>query len=1024
MKYIDLYLQKIDEQKRYTLAEIIEKFRISVILGHPGSGKSSLLSKYQEENNASAKNIKKLSLKEFIRFGLQNQDDIDILLLDGIDEYRIATNDTTFVMEELGHKFNGVLGENKSLRVVLTCRELDWYGEDQDKLKDKINADVELFYLLPLNQEQQEQLASLLEIKESDTFLAKFEKHGFLMNPQMFFMLSEIWKDSKEEISSKGDLYKKFIKLCVEENNPTHKANEESKDRTLESEQALKLIGYLSYFYFFCGQEEFSEKLIKEIADEENGYSIGKIKQILKTKAFLGDCFIHKTIAEFALAYHIVFFKTSNALSIDEKIKSLFVRDNDKIPTKLRGAYAWICSLSEDLSLIEIDPYYQAIHADNSMFDIQRKQAVLEAVRLYSNKNPYFLSFSHKLDLGGFYTRKLDQALIDEYTEAIRLNNHYVYFLNNILAQGKPDLSEEMFSFLENILLDDEISHYYKEDLISCFDSNESQKGFLLELLNKIKDGALKDPENLLKDLILTILYPDFLSPKDILPYLISYERTDIIRGHCFYLFKTKYSDKRALVDEILQNQKLLIDGHNSIVFGVRDFINDFFLEVLLTYDETLECAEKIYECIQYFYKTYHMHYQTMFKAFGEKRKKEEKESQEKLQKLSNELFRIRLEKFLEKEDIDLSAMSLCLYDFPYYCDPTHKKDICFSKMNHCYPTEKNRFLFFAGLNCVPHNKRNQEEYRQKAKEYQIEKDYEEYLKPPKEFEEWQMKAKEEELEQKKKEEENKKSNEEYFRFKKDEEILSDFKALSWISDLCFSEVSVREKRISQETFERLENVLKNVIYQKNLLASEHLTLQEMAKRPQNSIREIDTIYYTALCINEEREGSIKIQQIDKDFREYLYLVALWYEGMYGVKSSSFCSVMEREQKEETRNILRRYINALMSIFCQSDIIEQCIQNEQDIQTLKMLANTHEAPSNLFDSFIQNFLVLYGFQLESDLKEILLLPIGQNNKITINALLSFFGKSGDYSIKNALALYSLFQSFGRARKDLEHCKRA
>ena len=189
MSYIDLSLKQKNakEKELYKLSEIINNNKISVILGAPGSGKSSLFKKYFEENQSTTKNLK---VKEFIRLAVNINEDIKILLLDGLDEYRVVTRDKTFVLSELGHKLNGLLESHKDLKIVISCREMDWYGEsDKNALKDQINFEAVLFNILPLNIEQQKELGNLLQIENQEEFLDKFYEKGFLDNPQMFWML-------------------------------------------------------------------------------------------------------------------------------------------------------------------------------------------------------------------------------------------------------------------------------------------------------------------------------------------------------------------------------------------------------------------------------------------------------------------------------------------------------------------------------------------------------------------------------------------------------------------------------------------------------------------------------------------------------------------------------------------------------------------------------------------------------------------------------------------------------------------
>lgn len=459
-KYIPLTILDSNDNK-INIQEIV-KNRINIILGQPGGGKTTLLEHYKNSN--SQDKIQLLDVKQLLKFPNCIEHQIDILLLDGIDEYRIASQDSTFVAEELGYKISEILQKQSNLKIILTCREMDWFGEDNDKLEQYINEKVEIFYLQPLDSDQQSKFVNLLVDKKQEEFLEKFKNSNFLTNPQLLYMLSEIWKNENVNLTSKTDIYQAFIKTAIKECNKQHSTHQ----KYLEEQQALRLLGYLSYFYFFCGIEKFEPEVLKHISTEEYGYSYDLLNQMIQTKLFSKRNFIHKTVAEFALAYHTVEFQLKKHYWDLEKIKTLFVNKNGKISSRLRGAYAWLCSLSKNKEFIEIDPYYQAIYGDNSLFDIEQKKFVLEAVREYSQLNPYFINFAQHLDLKGFYVQELDKTLMTEYDKAIKLDNHYIYFLSYIITQGH-DVSKNMEDFIQSKIRDD-ISYYYKTELLKYFE--------------------------------------------------------------------------------------------------------------------------------------------------------------------------------------------------------------------------------------------------------------------------------------------------------------------------------------------------------------------------------------------------------------------------------------------------------------------------------------------------------------------------------------------------------------------------
>ena len=159
MNYIDLNLKKHNQQgddRLYLLVEVIQDNKLIVLLGAPGSGKTSILKKYQSENN----NVEIFSIKEFIKLDFKPDKNTHTLLLDGLDEYRSIETDKTFVVNELAHKIKKL---DDAIKVVISCREMDWYGEtDRVALKDEIDKELELYNIMPLDEEQKKSISKFI----------------------------------------------------------------------------------------------------------------------------------------------------------------------------------------------------------------------------------------------------------------------------------------------------------------------------------------------------------------------------------------------------------------------------------------------------------------------------------------------------------------------------------------------------------------------------------------------------------------------------------------------------------------------------------------------------------------------------------------------------------------------------------------------------------------------------------------------------------------------------------------------
>lgn len=214
--YIDLFLKKHSNETKEIISfnDALQESRIIIILGAPGSGKTSLLKKYYQDHPSRTKFIK---IKSFLKFPIAMEDCTEIVLLDGLDESRCFEKDEIFLMEELAHRIKEL---PDTIKVVITCREMDWYGEsDIQALKDVVGNIANVYKIQPMNELQQKELAELYSVDNIEIFMRKFSSHGFLSNPQMFTMLVQLYKNNPEKnFDAKSELYKEFIITAREHN--------------------------------------------------------------------------------------------------------------------------------------------------------------------------------------------------------------------------------------------------------------------------------------------------------------------------------------------------------------------------------------------------------------------------------------------------------------------------------------------------------------------------------------------------------------------------------------------------------------------------------------------------------------------------------------------------------------------------------------------------------------------------------------------------------------------------------------
>lgn len=994
-QFINLMLEKLDDEKSSisTLHEILEQssVKVIVILGAPGSGKSSILKNYQANHQETADIY---NVKNFIE--LPKTTTKQILFLDGLDEFRNTSKDKVFVIEKLGSKISTL----DTTKVVISCREMDWYGDDDKKaLKDEIKTEVEIYRILPLNYSQQLELATNMQINNPEKFVESLSDKGLISNPQMFVMIADLYiKNPELKIAGKSGLYKEYIKYA-RENNLRYKRNSLN---ILSEEEIFKFGGYLASFYIFSNIDKFDETILENIANTD--FFLDKLITVSKSNLF-NEQFRHRTIIEFLAGNYLANNVLNTSVGLDVKrVKSLFT-DSNKIPTELRGTYAWLCSISKNHELIAVDPYYQAVHGDNALFDIEQKKEIIRDIKIYAQTSPYFYKFNHHLDLQGFYDARLEEFFVEKLDEAVKQKNHYLYFICAVL-EGATELGKQIRKKIKEKILDNSIVDYYRDNLIQILNDEDD---FLVEVLNKIKNDEINDEKNYLKEAILRKLYPNVINSENVGQYLQLYHNDEIM-SHCYFLDKTPYEKQKKLVDEIHQFSIIHKNGEKQLLINesLKHFVDKYFLDTVLKFEDGFNSKE-IYEIFKYFKSTYYKEYESIdFDKFTWRLK--DGQYNEKIQKLANELYKFYIQDKLKHMTKDCFNF----FDFQYFFGlqiPNDPYEILLSFMSNTRDYETNKLLFLDAISYAPRDEEKNiisiDELKEIAKKFGLEKELELRLNPPKA--EWEIDHEKRIEKQRKKEQEELEANEEYFAKRNDEEIQKSFNDLYWFSKFVYFEREKKElKSITQKTYERLKEILRRAIYSE-LIEPELLTIQHLAEKKDNN-RNIDQVYYTALALNNDNEIIDEIK--DNGFLKYLYINSLLSSNVGNIKKANFYEKVDASFALSTQ---KEYISVLVSTHISEleNTVTRYIKNETDIQTLKILAMTHGYGNQSFqDKFIDNFLSAFHFNIfKEDLAQ-LKLHSDESNRITIKVLECFideeFEECKEFSMAMAIAMYEVF----------------
>ena len=960
--------------------------KFNIILGSPGSGKTCL-AKYLEKLFPKSRYFTVQDFMDEEKNELLERIE-EILILDGFDEYRLFESSKTQVIRNFARKIRKLL-RKKEFKIILTCRELDWYGDnDTQALKDILNIKIEEpFYIESLNEKLLQEFIENYDIpnEEKEKLIKLYEK-GLVKTPQLFQIAINVLD---EEINNKIELFEKFITKAVEEKNMYHK----EKTIYISNEKIFNYLGYMAYFYMFSKIESFGEEIISEIAS--NKYEINIIRQLLNTKIFRNNTFMHRTVAEFLCGK---FF--ANKIEKKELDKILIIdkfKNKNFIYTELRVTYAWLCALTADRELIEIDPFYQLVYGENNHFSIEFKKGIILAIKKYTEKNPYFFdsdTYYLKNELEGFYIEdeEFDEFLIKEFDEAISMKNHYIYLFEIIFTSNMSRLSNKLKKYLFEKMFDNNLKITVKNKFLkSGLFSTEKIKN----ILEAIKNNKIQDNDNLLKITILEILYSE-LSDDKIVELFKYFEPTNMMHI-CWFLYDLDFDRKKELVLKLEKEVFLNIRNNYEEILRkftcLEKFLENFYYELFHTKD-----VDEIYNFLKQVRKFY-KDYEPIKVDKGYLNKSIKGRKEEELQKLSNELF----EKYFNDFKFDKGIFRL-IYEFNQWFPlayPSNVSEVIISKIKQIEDENVKKELFWTAMQHFKNKDKFDEVFLELSKELGLENEYKKFKNPQKsEFEMKQEKIDKEIAEKKQKEIEK---NNEFFANLSKEKFLKHFGALDFFSYLILFEEENIEYYISVDIFNKFKNYLKDFIFSGNFI--EYISIEKFSENLKEN-RKVDTVFYTSLCLNKNNENLLA--NLDDEIKQYLYLLSVKENNVINICHNEwFIEKIENENSELAKKAITKLLETKYNL---SDLTRDRI-NDSELSKLKELYNL----ILYSDSFVDAYIKVFNFDISRE--EIDDLKNTENTK-----LLKVFEKFYNNRLLNEQELVvfyvNIFDGFSKISKNI------
>ena len=383
-------------------------------------------------------------------------------------------------------------------------------------------------------------------------------------------------------------------RILLEEHNEEHWIADHADPGYTDSSAMLDTAGQLCAIQLLTGNTGWytSPASVKECdylsLKQISGSNRPIYLRVLGSKLFEGpaeNCVapVHRHIAEFLAAKYLA--KIINAGLPVGRVVSLISGKDSSIVSELRGLSSWLAVHSKScrMELIKREPVGTILYGDVRNFSIDEKSRLLERLQQIANINSWFiwaLQSTHRIgdvatpDMEEVFLKYLDDPTWDDAWQA------FVFLLLLSLRHGQ--LLPKTTDLLIKIVRDDKWKQGIRTNalrtLLRHWRNDETVAVELEKLLADIHGGLISDPDDELLGLLLRELYPDKLSPAEILRYLRTPKNRSFI-GQYVLFWNTTVPNKSTntqiaqLLDKFVEQYDRLHDEfqpHKRPTFSLR----------------------------------------------------------------------------------------------------------------------------------------------------------------------------------------------------------------------------------------------------------------------------------------------------------------------------------------------------------------------------------------------------------------------------------------------------------------------
>jgi hypothetical protein len=546
-----------------------------VLLGEPGAGKTTAF-----EMEAQAAGTQPISARDFIALPPRPEWAEKPIFIDGLDEVRAGSTDNMTPLNAIRQK----LVQIGQPVFRLSCREADWLGSDRDRLNRITPRGVAVFHLDDLTEEQVRSILSQDHgVSDPEAFIETARARvleALLRNPQSLGMLAEAvqggWPDNLK------DTFELACQRLAIEHNRQHR--DVTRNRRLTPDKLLESAGQLCAIQLLGGLAGFARD--EDAADiahptlESVGLDITQAhRQALASRLFEGRGnedrreATHRRIAEFLAARYIARRIDHAGLPLG-RIRSVITAGDGGVVSDLRGLHAWLAALcpSARNTLIEADPLGAVLYGDVKSFPANDKRRVLNALGREAQRYPWFRSQDWNAPPFGSLADRESAACFRDILESPDRGQAHESLVDCVLeAIRHGDPLPEIGETLLAVARDDSRWPVNRKSAIEAFiHATNGLPGPLRALLDGITGGRVADGNDELTGMLLSELYPEHVSPSEILAYLHPAKEPSLI-GH-YLMFWSRDFLERTPAGEVPTVADRLAEALKSLPSLLDDF--------------------------------------------------------------------------------------------------------------------------------------------------------------------------------------------------------------------------------------------------------------------------------------------------------------------------------------------------------------------------------------------------------------------------------------------------------------------